>query len=177
MAIRVQDLSDEELEKLRTMARSRTLGAGLVRRAQIVLHSVEGLTAPAISERMDLCGETVRHWLKRFKARGFDGLEEDVRSGRPPTYTAAERSAVIDTALTPPAELGLPFASWTLDRLVAHLSGKGIGMKRSRIAEIFVQEGLKWRQEETWFGARVDPDFAKKRGQLSNSTPHHRRAA
>ena len=177
MAIRVQDLSDEELEKLRTMARSRTLGAGLVRRAQIVLHSVEGLTAPAISERMDLCGKTVRHWLKRFKARGFDGLKEDVRSGRPPTYTAAERSAVIDTALTPPAELGLPFASWTLDRLVAHLSGKGIGMKRSRIAEFFVQEGLKWRQEETWFGARVDPDFAKKRGQLSNSTPHHRRAA
>ena len=128
MAIRVQDLSDEELEKLRTMARSRTLGAGLVWRAQIVLHSVEGLTAPTISERMRLCGETVRHWLKRFKARGFDGLEENVRSGRPPTYTAAERSAVIDTALTPPAELGLPFASWKLDRLVAHLSERGIGM-------------------------------------------------
>lgn len=50
---------------------------------------------------MGLCGETVRHWLKRFKARGFDGLEEEVRSGRPPTYTAAESSAVIDTALTP----------------------------------------------------------------------------
>lgn len=104
MAIRVQGLSDGDPERLRTMARSRRLGARLVRRAQIVLHSVEGLTAPAISGHMELCGATVRHWLKRFKARGFAGLEEDVRSGRPPTYSAAERSAVIDTALTPPAD-------------------------------------------------------------------------
>ncbi len=177
MAIRVQHLSDEDLGKLRAMARSRALGAGLVRRARIVLHSVEGLAAPAISGRMGLCGETVRHWLERFEARGFAGLEEDVRSGRPPTYTAAERSAVVDTALTRPPDLGRPFASWTLDRPVAHLSGKGIGMKRSRIAEIFVQEGLRRRQEERWFGARVDPDFARERGPSSGSTRRRRRAA
>lgn len=100
-----------------------------------------------------------------------------MRSGRPPTYTAAERSAVIDTALTPPAELGLPFTSWTLDRLVAHLLGKGIGMKRSRIAEIFVQEGLTWRQEETWFGRGSIRTSPKKRGRLSSSTLPRRRAA
>ena len=35
-------------------------------------------------------------------------------------------------------------------------------MRRSRISEIFIREGLRWRQQETWFGARVDPDFAKK---------------
>jgi transposase len=55
-------------------------------------------------------------------------------------------------------------ASWTLDRLVAYLSEKGIGMRRSRINEVLLAEGLKWRQEETWFGARVDPDFTRKRG-------------
>jgi hypothetical protein len=48
----------------------------------------------------------VRHWLKRFNARGLDGLEEDGRTGRPPTYSAAQRSAVIDAALTHPADLG-----------------------------------------------------------------------
>jgi len=56
----------------------------------------------------------------------------------------------------------LPFACWTLDRLVAYLSDHGIAMRRSRISEIFIREGLKWRHEETWFGERVDPDFAKK---------------
>jgi hypothetical protein len=83
----------------------------------------------------------------------------------------AERSAVITAALSRPTDLDLPFAGWTLDRLVAHLSEKGIGMKRSRISEILLAEGLKWRQEETWFGARVDPDFARKRGLSSTSTP------
>ena len=38
-------------------------------------------------------------------------------------------------------------------------------------------EGLKWRQEETWFGARVDPEFARKRGSSSASTPPRQRAA
>jgi transposase len=159
------------------MARSRTGGAGLVRRARIVLHALEGLTAPEIGARMDLGGVTVRHWLKRFNARGLQGLEEDVRTGRPPTYSAEQRSTVITTALTRPADLGLPFASWTLDRLVAYLAGQGIAMRRSRISEIFIQEGLKWRHDETWFGARVDPEFARKRGRSSSSTRQRRPAA
>jgi transposase len=177
MTLRVRAVSDEEREALGGMARSRTLGAGLVRRAQIVVHALEGLKAPEIGARMGLCGATVRHWLKRFNTRGLAGLEEDVRSGRPPTYSAEQRSAVINAALTRPAELGLPFACWTLDRLVAYLSERGIAMRRSRISEIFLQEGLKWRHEETWFGARVDPDFAQKRGRSSSSTRRHRPAA
>jgi transposase len=174
MTIRVRALSAEETRELTELARSRKRGAGLVRRAQIVVHAVEGLTAPEIAARMALCGKTVRFWLRRFNERGFDGLEEDVRSGRPPTYSAEERSAVIRTALTRPADLGLPFACWTLDRLVAYLSEHGIAMRRSRISEIFLREGLKWRHEETWFGARVDPDFARKRGRSSSSTRRHR---
>jgi transposase len=177
MTIRVRAVRDEEREILGQMARARTLGAGLVRRAQIVLHALEGLTAPEIGARMDLGGVTVRHWLKRFNARGLQGLEEDVRTGRPPTYSAEQRSTVINTALTRPADLGLPFASWTLDRLVAYLAGQGIAMRRSRISEIFIQEGLKWRHEETWFGARVDPEFARKRGRSSSSTRQRRPAA
>lgn len=170
MTIRPRALGGEERGELGREARSRTSGAGRVRRAQIVMHALEGLKAPEIGARMDLCGATVRHWLKRFNARGLEGLEEDVRTGRPPTYSAEQRSAVIDAALTRPADLGLPFAAWTLDRLVAHLSERGIGMRRSRISEVLIREGLRWRHEETWFGERVDPAFARKRGQSSSST-------
>ena len=155
---------EEEAAELARLAHSRTLGAGLVRRAQIVQHAAEGLSAPGIAARMGLCGATVRFWLKRFNERGLPGLEEDMRSGRPPVYSAEERSAVITAALSRPAELGLPFASWRLDRLVAYLDEKGVGMKRSRVGEVLLAEGLKWRQEETWFGARVDPEFERKRG-------------
>ena len=185
MTIRVRALVDGEAEELARMTRSHKLGAALVRRAWIVQHAVDGLSAPGIATRMDLCSATVRFWLNRFNERGPPGLEEDMRSGRPPTYSAEERSAVITAALSRPTELDLPFASWTLDRLVVHLSEpgaessarEGIGMRRSRVSEILLAEGLRWRQEETWFGARVDPDFTRKRGRLSGSTPTRRRVA
>ena len=173
MTIRVRALDESEAEELARMTRSRTLGAGLVRRAQIVRHAADGLSAPEVAARMGLCGATVRFWLKRFNERGLPGLEEDMRSGRPPTYSAEERGAVIAAALSRPADLGQPFASWTLDRLVAYLGEKGVGMKRSRVGEVLLAEGLKWRQEETWFGARVDPEFERKRGRSSGSTPAH----
>ena len=115
----VRELSGAERARLE--ASLRAASAFTVRRAQIVVHALEGLNAPEISARTGWCGATVRHWLKRFHARGLQGLEEDVRSGRPPPYSAAQRSAVIDTALTRPADLGLPFASWTLDRPCAVL--------------------------------------------------------
>ena len=177
MTLRVRELNDHERVDVQRIARSHTLGAALVRRAQIVVHAMDGLKAEEIATRMDLCGNTVRHWLNRFNARGLDGLKEDVRTGRPPTYSAEQRSTVITAALTRPSELGLPFASWTLDRLVSYLSEQGIAMRRSRISEIFIREGLRWRQDETWFGARVDPDFAKKRGRSNSSTRRRQQAA
>lgn len=177
MTIRVRAVSAEEKERLTQLARSRTRGAGLVRRAQIVLHALDGLSPPQIAGSMGLYGDTVRFWLKRFNERGLEGLEEAMRSGRPATYSPEERSTVVRLALTRPTELDLPFACWTLDRLAAYLSERGIGMRRSRISEILLDEGLKWRQDETWFGERVDPDFAQKRGKSRSSTQLHRPAA
>ena len=144
----VPDVSHQQLAPRQDVAHAalvdeRKRGAGLVRRAQIIMRAVEErLSAPEIASRMGLCGETVRFWIKRFNARGLKGLAEDIRSGRPPTYSAEELSRVIRTALTRPAELGLPFACWTLDRLVAHLSEQGIGMHRRRVGEILLAEGL-----------------------------------
>lgn len=178
MTIRVRAPSAEEQVELARMARSRTLCAGRVRRAQLVLLAMEGRKAAEIAESLRLHARTARFWLKRFNAHGLAGLEESERPGRPPIYPAEQVAAVIEAALARPAGLGLPFASWTLDRLAAYLSeAKGIAMRRSRIGEVLQREGLRWRQEETWFGARVDPDFARKRGRSSGSTPPRPRAA
>ena len=63
MTLQVRALSNEEAHELAHMARSRsrTLGAGLVRRAQIVQRAVaDGLSAPEVAAKMGLCGATVR---------------------------------------------------------------------------------------------------------------------
>ena len=111
--------------------------------------------------------ETVRLWGKRFNRHGLDGLHDQPRAGRPPTYPAEVVGEVLAAALTKPTELGLPFGSWTLDRLAAYLQEqRGIGMKRWRIGEILSAEGLRWRTQETWFGERVAPEFAHKKGAI-----------
>jgi transposase len=133
----------------------------------------QGQGVPAIAEELHLTPTTVRSWLKRFNRQGLPGLEEQPRPGRPATYRPEQVSEVIATSLTNPQDLGLPFACWTLDRLQAYLNEvKGIPIKRTRIDELLLAEGLRWRHQETWFGERVDPAFAAKRGSSRRSTRH-----
>jgi transposase len=118
----------------------------------------------------------VRLWLKRFNAEGLDGLRDRSRAGRLATYTAEQAGEVVALSLTDPQSLELPFASWMLDRLAAYLHEvKRIPMSRARIGKLLVAKGLRWRTQETWFGERVDPVFAEKRGPSSPSTRPHLR--
>ena len=174
----LRDLSPKEAAAVDNLVRSRTAAARRVERARIVWQASQGATPPTIAHTLGLSAETVRRRIRRFNAEGLAALEDLPRSGRPATYSADARAAVIAAALTDPQTLQLPFACWTLDRLAAYLAEhRGIAMKRSRIDEILLQEGLRWRRHETWFGERVDPDFAEKRGASRRSTPHRLPAA
>jgi transposase len=176
MALRVHPLTSEERTTLRRRAHSRTEPARTVERARIIWLAHQGWRAPAIAAELRLGERTVRRWLQRFKADGLAGLEDQPRAGRPATYTPEEVGAVVALALTNPQDLGLPFAAWTLDRLAAYLhEHTAITMKRSRIGELLLAEGLRWRTQETWYGERVDPAFAEKRGPSSRSTRRHLR--
>jgi transposase len=72
---------------------------------------------------------------------------------------------VLQAARTRPSELGLPYASWTFERLAAYVKEQlGLHLKKTRIFEILQEEGLRWHKQETWFGERLDPEFAETRG-------------
>lgn len=176
MALKLRDLSEDEQIALKKLARSRTASTRLVERARIILLASRGQRVPAIADELKLTQATVRTWLTRFNADGLDGLSDRERSGRPTTYTPEEVAEVVAASLTAPQKLGLPFGSWTMDRLAAYLNEeKAIAIKRSRISELLIAEGLRWRAQETWFGERVDAQFAEKRGASRRSTPSHLR--
>jgi transposase len=160
--LRLREMTEEERTAVERLAHSRTAPARRVERARIIRHASRGQGAPEIAEQLRLDAYTVRGWIKRFNAAGLAGLEDRPRAGRPPTYAPEQVAAVIATALTEPGALDLPFASWTLDRLAAYLNEReGIAIKRSRIDEILRAEGLRRRRHESWFGERVDPEFAE----------------
>ena len=167
----LRPLSDEEEAGLRRLAHGRKTEARLRDRARVCWAAHRGRRVAAIAAEVGVCGETARTWIKRFNAGGLAALADAGRSGRPPTYTAEEVGEVVAASLTAPGDLGLPFGSWTLDRLAAYLrEAQGLAISRSRIGELLQAEGLRWRTQEAWFGARPDPAFAEKRGRSSPST-------
>src|ERR687894_194331 len=171
-------LTAEEASAIETLARSRTAPARRGERAPLIRRANRGATPPGIAEPPGLDPGPVRRRIRRFNAEGLAAFDDHHRSGRPATYSADEVAVVIADALTSPRSRGLPFASWTLDRLAAYLlEHKGIAMRRSRIDEVLLKEGLRWRRHETWFGERVDPEFAEKRGGSRRSAPRRPRAA
>ena len=175
---RVRELTDEERLAIERLARSRKAATRLTERARIIWYSSRGELVDAIAERVGTCAQTVRRWITRVNTAGLAGLDDAAGSGRPTTSSPEEVAEVVALSRTDPQTLDLPFASWTLDRLAAHLNDlKGIAIQRSRMSELLVAEGVRWRTQETWFGERVDPEFAEKRGASQRSTWRRRKAA
>jgi transposase len=170
MALRLRALTEEEAKTIKKWSQSRSEEARLVERAQIIRLASEGNRVPKIAEAVGLDEKTVRKWLKRFAEHSLEGLEDEPRSGAPSRYTPEVKAQIIALALTNPRDVGRPFNSWTFERLAVYVrEALGFGIKKTRIFEILHEEGLRWRTQETWFGERVDPEFAKKRGPSSGS--------
>jgi transposase len=172
MKLRVRGLSEAERSTIEGWRGTRAGSVRLRDRACIVALSAQGWWVSDIAPLVRVSPGVVRKWITRFNAAGLDGLQDQPRSGRPPTYTAEQIGEVVAVSLLKPDSLGLPFGCWTLDRLEAYLNEeRKLPIKRSRINELLLAEGLRWRTDETWFGERVDPKFAEKRGPSSPSTP------
>ena len=180
--LKARAMTEEEADKLRKLAHSRTESHQKVQRARIVWLSREGWRVPRIAEEVHLCDRTVRRWIERFNREGLAGFEDEPRSWRPPTYTQEQVGEVIQTALTDPQVLSrtlqldppLPYGAWTLDRLAAYFKEyRNLPISRDRIAVLLRREGLRWRMQERWFSeqaklagkeGKADPLFAQKRG-------------
>src|SRR5207302_1454310 len=100
--IALRELTPEERRALEQLAASRTAQARLVERAQIVLAIADGRRPSQVAQELGVSRPTVYTWIHRFNERGVAGLEDRPRAGRPPTYTAEQRAAVLAAALTDP---------------------------------------------------------------------------
>jgi transposase len=165
--LKMRPLTEEEARIIRKLVRSQTAAIRLVERAKIIELANRGQTIPQIIQHLGCAPNVVYKWFKRFAEQGLAGLDDAPRTGAPSRYTAENKAQVIQTAHTRPSELGLPYASWTFERLAEYVHEHlGVRMKKTRIFEILQEEGLRWRKQETWFGERLDPEFAQKRGPL-----------
>ncbi len=178
MTLRLGALTAEEAQAITKLSHSRTEAARVVERAKIIRLASEGQSVPRIAQTLGVGEKMVRLWLKRFTEAGLAGLEDAPRAGAPAHYWPEVRAQLIATALTHPRELGCVYSRWTFERLATYVQEQlGIPMKKTRLFEILQEEGLRWRKQETWFGERVDPAFAEKRGSSNGSWRSRQRTA
>lgn len=169
--VRLREVSEEEAEQVNRLAKSRTASARLVQRARVIKALLDDpkKSASQAAQELGYRGAVAgTKWVRRFNEMGVAGLEDEVRSGRPPTHSEEVRSKLIGVARQKPESLGLPFKVWTLERLQREFEErKGIHLSDSTIWEWLEAEGLEWKRQESWFhdAPQQDPDFVEKRGR------------
>ena len=145
-------LRDGDREWLSRLTRSSAGRAGLAQRARIVLLGAGGASNTAIADRVGVSRPTVLDWRGRYQREGIAGLDDDPRSGRPPTIDHREIVAV--TLAPPPRKYGV--THWS-----SRLLGRHLGISNGTIAKAWRDYGVQpWRVETFKFS--TDPQLVGK---------------
>jgi transposase len=135
-------------------------------RAKIVLAAAAGQANAAIARELGVCTDTARKWRRRFAEGRLAGLKDAPRSGRPPSFTAADRAEVIALACALPAESGVPLSRWSGPDLARELAARcQITVSPSTIGRWLTGDALKPWQHRSWISVR-DPDFAARAARV-----------
>lgn len=146
-------LTDDERDELESMIRSRTLAAGLVQRARVVLAIADGEPYSVIGSRLELSTTSITRWRKRFEERRLPGLFDEARSGRGDRISAALEGKILALTQQPPPK---PFTHWTTRRM-----GKRLSISHMTVQRVWQRAGLKPHILERYVASN-DPDFERK---------------
>jgi transposase len=146
-------LSATEQAELEAMARSRTLAAGLVDRARIILAIACGASYAEVAARWAVSTTMLTRWRKRFERQRVAGLHDALRPGRGDRVSPALEAKVLALTQQPPPP---PFTHWTTRRLGARLH-----LNHMTVHRIWQRAGLQPHRLER-HGASPDPDFEAK---------------
>lgn len=117
-------LSDEERNRLRSIAAASTSQIRHVQRAGVILEADKGLSNKQIAEKLQISTPTVCKILKKWSAYGVQGALDDLkRTGRPAIIDLPAKSWVISLACTLPKDLkdGPGMMLWTVAALTNYI--------------------------------------------------------
>lgn len=80
--------------ELTVIAQSRSLPAGYVFRAKLILALAEGWSYQQIKQRLQTTAPTISRWKERFLAAGIDGLDTYHPGQKPSVLTPDDEPAV-----------------------------------------------------------------------------------
>ena len=171
----VRELSVSEGIALSRILRS-SKSAVMLRRAQVVAFSGQGMQAKHIAGQLGLHEEYVRELIRRFNEGSFEALRQRKRTGRPRELEPEEVAQVLEVATSRPRDFGLPLTTWSLRKLANFLVSRRIVAKTSAnmLGRILRENGVTFQRTKTWKQSN-DPQFAAKKNASPGSTRRRRR--
>ena len=150
-------LTAEQREELQRWAQSRTLPAGDVFRARLILALADGTTYREIARSLKTSGPTIARWKMRFEQDGLAGLEGRHLGSKPRAATPAVQARVIRRVQQKPGDGS---THWSCRKLASEL-----GLSKSTVQRILAQAQLKPHRLERYMASN-DPDFEGKAADI-----------
>ena len=146
-------LSPQQREQLEGMASSRSLPAGLVSRARIILLSASGQTNMQIARQMRLTNATVGKWRRRFLEQDMSGLHDELRPGRPRPISDDRVAQLVRKTLETKPKGG---THWSIRQIA-----EATRISKSTVHRIWQAFGLQPHRQKH-FKLSTDPFFVEK---------------
>lgn len=146
-------LTPEQREELRRWAQSRTLPAGDVFRARLILALAEGVSYRQIKKTLQTTAPTISRWKQRFEQHGIEGLEPQHKGSRARTATPAVQAKVCRKVQQKPGDGS---THWSVRKLAAEM-----GISKSSVQRILTQARLQPHRLEHYMASN-DPQFEAK---------------
>jgi putative transposase len=147
------NLSQDLKKQIRSMAQSRSLPHGLVRRAKIILMAAEGYNNKTIAQEINLSAAIVGIWRKRFIRQGLMGLYDEPKPGGPRSISDEQVARLIRNTLNNKPKNG---THWTC-RSIA----KETKLSKSTVNRVWNGFGIQPHRQKH-FKLSTDPFFVEK---------------
>jgi transposase len=163
MCLYVRSLTTSEGEKVQSLLRH-SKSRVVVRRAQLVLLSAQGMRTTEIASTTLLHVEYVRELIRQFNIQGLALLKEQPRSGRPVELTEEIKAEIAETAMCPPSLLRQPFTRWSLEKLQQYLLKAKIvrTISLEALRNVLKEKHVSLQRTKTWKESN-DPQFESKK--------------
>ena len=153
----VLSITDEQREELSRWASSRTLPAGDVFRARLILALADGWSYREIKTSLRTTAPTISRWKQRFEEHGIAGLDPRHQGSQPRVANAAMQAKIVRETQQKPANGS---THWSCRKMAAEL-----GLSKSTVQRVWGQTRLKPHRLDRYMTSN-DPHFEQKAADI-----------
>src|SRR6266403_2225249 len=150
-------LTSNQRSELSSIAQSRSLPAGYVFRARLILMLAQGASFNTIKRRLQTSAPTIIRWKQRFLESGLDGLDTYHPGQKATVLTPGLRARILSATRKKPSDGS---THWSCRKLATAL-----GVSKDAVHRVWKEAGLKPHRLGRYL-ASDDPEFESKAADI-----------